>query len=137
MPTIENTRADKIRWVQSHKDYDKISIAFEQFDPYKTYGGPSSFGDALVPDKIMGLDCSGIFYFHDGRFEVGGDEKDFNRANRLMLTELLEWIDKKDWWAWGTNWLMRSLAKKIAYKYYDAVCFGGKLSFNFKGEGRR
>ncbi len=131
MISKKKIRLAKIKWVSSNKDIDAVTDAIGRFDPDKTYGGAGDLGDKLVPDKICGLDCSGIFYFHDGRFEIGGNESDFNRANREMLSELLEWIDSKRWWSWWTDWFWRKAAKKAAMVYYDAVCFGGRSSFNF------
>ena len=124
-------REQKIKWVKNNPDFSAVAKAFGSFDPDKTYGGPDKFGDSLIPDKLCGLDCAGIFYFHDGRFEIGGNHADFKRANKLMLSELNDWIDLYDWWAWGTNWFWRRAAKKAALVYFGAVELGGSFSFNY------
>ena len=131
MTNKDEIQRQKIKWVENNIDFFKAQRGFLKFDPNKTYAGAGDVGDKIVPDKICGLDCSGVFYFHDARFHIGGNYEDFKRANRLMYMELLEWIELCDWWSFGTNWFFRRSAKKIALLYYDAVCFGGKSSFNF------
>lgn len=86
--------------------------------------------DALfdfIPDTIYGISIEKSCCIHDHRFEVGGNQKDFESANREFLMNMLTEIEE------GAKWYTPTfLARSRAMKYYEGVVRCGDSSFNWR-----
>ncbi len=127
---VKNDIEAQYEWVKRLPQFEKLNSVIP-FVPGQTYAGPGGWGDRLVPDTMYGLFVGHCCWPHDCRFEIGGNEEDFQYANDMMYLDLKNWIRSRDHWRRGWNWALRPLALRRARKYYLAVCLGGRLSFNF------
>jgi hypothetical protein len=83
--------------------------------------GSGKYGDMLVPDSLWGLDVKFICQIHDWMYTEGTTIKHKNSADRVLLNNLIRWVDHK------TDFVpLRWLRHRRAVTYYDAVqTFGG------------
>ena len=96
---------------------------------YRVNGcGPGGWLNRLVPDTIYGLDVSEACNIHDWMYFVGLTIEDKERADRVMLNNLIRIIDANTSFGW-----LRRLRYRRARTYYDAVCtFGGPFFWHGK-----
>jgi len=80
----------------------------------------------FIPDTIYGISIKKSCCIHDDRFERGGNEEDFEQANREFLINMLEEIEEGIVW-----WKPTFLARRRAIDYYEGVVRCGRSSFNF------
>jgi len=83
--------------------------------------GTSGWKGELVPETMYGLDVSLACDIHDWMYHEGETQEDKDQADRVFLNNLLRIIQHA-----AGPWLLRTLRRRRARTYYQAVHhFGG------------
>lgn len=88
--------------------------------------GTKGLGGWLVPDTLWGLNITPVCDIHDWMYKEGITLEDKERADRVMLNNMLRIIDASTGWAAS---LFRALRRQRAMKYYSAVRDLGGLAY--------
>ena len=120
----------QIDWLKALPYYNDIVAVLGEYDDKYDYVGPEDWRRTLVPRTVYGLDINVCGYIHDYFYNHGRDATDRLKADLLFRHDIELWISRYSW-GWYWNWVIKPLAKRRAYKYYFAVDFFGKASFNF------
>tara|TARA_B110000908_G_scaffold143818_1_gene173020 strand:+ start:487 stop:891 length:405 start_codon:yes stop_codon:yes gene_type:complete len=132
------TGKELITWFKSLPDYPKYAKAIGEYIDQLGYAGPenSKVLSYIIPETLYGICCNLAFYQHDAKYEIGGTKKDRFDADVAMLGTALFIIENTPnrWYIWGGNGIRRRLAERRLLKYYNAVRWGGKSSFNFRDD---
>ena len=99
------------------------NLTKEEKEDITNSAGPKGYG-WIVPDTLWGLDCTPCFNIHDYCYHIWSDSSGKEVADRLMLNNLYEYIEKETKRGWYYKPL-RWMRKRRAYKYYLAVKIGG------------
>jgi len=98
-------------------------------------GAGDGIGDAVVPEKIWGLNVTEACRIHDYMYEVGRTIEDKEEADRVLLNNILRLIDAAE----GASKfpllarLLAALRRYRAMTYYNAVRdFGGPAFWETK-----
>jgi hypothetical protein len=131
------TERELIEWFIALPAYGDYSKAIGQYNHELDYSGPehSKVLTFFIPSTLYGINCNLAFYQHDALYAIGGDAEDRFNADIKMMATALKIIEKTPdrWYIWGGNGIRRRLAERRLLKYYNAVRWGGKSSFKFKG----
>jgi hypothetical protein len=93
----------------------------EQRQRYCNGCGPGKVGSRFIPNRIWGLDVSECCNIHDFMYWWGSTIEDKREADRTFLNNMLRVIDTN-----SSGWLLNTLRRRMALKYYTAVAtFGG------------
>jgi len=84
--------------------------------------GSKGFGGWVVPDTLWGLDIEEVCNIHDWMYSEGKTIEDKDKADRVMLNNMIRLIEK------GTRWLRR-VRRMRAKSYYKAVKYFGGSAF--------
>jgi len=125
-----------IEWFISLPAYADYCEAIGQYNHELDYSGPehSKVLTFFIPSTLYGINCNIAFYQHDALYEIGGDKEARFNADITMVATALFIIEKTPdrWYMWSVNGVRRRLAERRLLKYYNAVRWGGKSSFNFQ-----
>lgn len=98
-------------------------------------GAGDGVGDAVVPDRIWGLNVTEACRIHDFMYSEGKTLEDKERADRVLLNNLLRLIDAAEESSKFRPWAMvvAAVRRYRAMTYYNAVRdFGGPAFWNGK-----
>lgn len=92
--------------------------------------GTSGWKGAVVPETLWGLNVSAACNIHDWMYAEGTTISDKGTADRTFLNNMLRIID-----AAGGPWLLKTLRRRRAKTYYEAVhVFGGPAFWHEKND---
>lgn len=87
--------------------------------------GPDGWKSVIVPDTIYGLCITDACNIHDWMYLFGNTIDDKDRADRVLLNNIIRIIEAKT----TKNWFGRNILKPLRYRrakiYYDAVHYLG------------
>jgi hypothetical protein len=88
--------------------------------------GPEGWKGIIIPDYILGVSFREACRIHDYDFFLGGNEFDFQHANKRFLENMYIAISNH-----GKQKHLNFLRRFFARRYYWAVCDFGRFYFNF------
>ena len=107
--------------------YKEALTILGEYDPECDFMGPKG-AEQYVPRHIVGIDMNTAAYEHDLTYIMGGDENDKIDADIAFMAMMMYEVETYEYW-WGSNWLLKSIARKLVMWYYSAVVAGGAKSF--------
>lgn len=119
------------------KEYWEIPERIRNLRP-TACGAGKGIGDAIIPDKIWGLDITEACRIHDFMYSQGRTEEDRLEADRVLLNNILRLIEA-DLKASSIPFWRAAVASARRYRamtYYNAVRDFGGPAF-WKGKNPR
>ena len=80
----------------------------------------------FIPDTIYGMSIKYACWIHDWMYNFGRDLADKREADQTFLENMLTLIERDRTWY---RWALKSLMRRRALKYYEAVVVFGEGAF--------
>lgn len=107
--------------------YAEAQIILGPYTDETDFMGPKG-AEQYVPRYIVGIDMNKPAYEHDLTYIMGGDDEDKIDGDIAFMAMMMYEVETHKFWR-GTNWLLKSVARKLVMWYYSAVVAGGAKSF--------
>jgi len=107
--------------------YKEAQTILGPYDDTIDFMGPKG-AEQYVPRHIVGICMNTAAYEHDLAYIMGGGEEEKIDADIAFMAMMMYEVETHKFW-WGTNWLLKSIARKQVMWYYTAVVAGGARSF--------